>query len=169
MAKEAIVHGWHIASDNKKDDAGVIQLVSPFGHGRTVVAQGMVSRAHTEAAESTQEETGEDEHVRLGGGLISGRNDMVKEEATESEQESAQQMGPDVDKLIVQVEDGPKRLPVAVGGGAVARVDEVVVAAPVREFIPQHQQGVLDPVFDILGGFQEGVGGGGKDPGVGSG
>lgn len=52
IAKEAIVHGWHIAPDNEKDDSGVVQLVSPLGHLRAVVAQGMVGCAHTQTAES---------------------------------------------------------------------------------------------------------------------
>ena len=159
-AKEAIVHGWHIAPNNEKDDASVVQLVSPLGHLGAVVGQGMVSGAHAQAAESAQEETGEDEDVRPRGGLISRGNDVVEEEAAKGEGDGAQEMSPDIDKLIVQVKDGPEGFKIAVGGAAVARVDEVVVAAPVGEFIPQHQQGVLDPVFNILGRLQQRVGSG---------
>lgn len=101
-----------------------------------MVAQGVVSRAHSQAAESAQEEAGKDEHVRLGGGLISRGNDVVQKEAAKGEQDGAQEMSPDVDKLIVQVEDGPEGFLIAVGSAAVACVDEVVVAAPMGEFIP---------------------------------
>lgn len=89
IAKEAIVHGWHIAPDNEKHDSSVIQLVSPLGHLGAVVGQGMVRSAHTQAAESAQEETGEDEDVRLGGGLISRGNGIVEKEAAKGERDGA--------------------------------------------------------------------------------
>lgn len=63
MTEEAVVQSRHVAADDEEHDAGVIQLVAPFGDLGGVVAEGVIRSGHAEAGHGAGEEAGEDEEV----------------------------------------------------------------------------------------------------------
>lgn len=123
----------------------------------------MERSAHAQADKGAREEAREHQHVNGGCSAVPGHDEgfeKVEGGQTESrEHDGPEEVGPDVDGLVVQAEKGGKGAPVAVAGLAVARVDEGVVAAPFGQVVPYQQQGCLNLLFDGLDGFEETVGG----------
>lgn len=68
-------------------------------------------------------------------------DEVLQEELRETEQEGREEVCPDVDRFIVQVEDGCKACPGAERFGSVAGRDEVVVAVPFGERGPGEELG----------------------------
>lgn len=64
-------------------------------------------------------------------------------------------MRPNVDKLIVRVEERGKGSPVAVALGAVAGLDKMVVAPPRRQVVPENYKGRGDLLLHVQGGLLE--------------
>lgn len=85
---------------------------------------------------------------------------MIQIQRPGDEDEGSEEVRPDVDGLVVQVEEGLEGVGVGGAGLAVARGDEGVVAAPGGEVVPENEEAVLELVLEGLGGGEEGVGGG---------
>lgn len=149
QAEEPVVQRGHVAADDEADDAGVVELVAPFGDSGAMVAEGMVGSAHAEAQGGAGEEAGKGEHVGAAGRRIARRYDAVQGQPGRREGDGAEQVRPDVDRLVVQGPDGPERGSIAVAVGPVPRADELVVAPPVRQVVPEHEQGSPNLGLDL--------------------
>lgn len=103
MAEEAVVQSRHVAADDEEHDARVIQLVAPFRDFGGVVAEGVVGGGHAETGHGAGEEAGEDEEVGGRCGLIAGGDDGVQERPAEEEGDGTEEVGPDVDGLVVEI------------------------------------------------------------------
>lgn len=79
---------------------------------------------------------------------------MIEPSADDGESKGAEEMGPDVDELVVDVEEGGEGAAVAVAVGAVPGHDEVVVAPPRRQVVPEHQQLRRDLMLNVLSCLQ---------------
>lgn len=159
-AVQAVVKSRNIASHDQGHDARVVQLVAPFGDVGAVIAQRVEGGTHAETDGGAAEEAAEDEDVAGGGAGIPGGHDVVQEEADEGEDQTAEQVGPDVDGLVVQPEQRPGRPKVRVGRLAVPRQDVVVVAPPRGQVVPEDEQCALDLGLDLLGLGHHRLGGG---------
>lgn len=159
VAEEAIVQRGHITTHNQEDNARVVELVPPHGHRGRVVGQRVKGGAHAEAAESAREEAGKDEQVRARGRLVARGDQGVQQGAAQGEGHRAEQVGPDVDALVVQVPEAGQRRAEAVARLPVAAEDEGVVAPPGRELVPEQEQRRLHLGFNLLGGREERLGG----------
>lgn len=151
VAEEAVVQSRHVATDDEEHDARVIQLVAPFRDLRGMVAEGMVSGGHAETGHGASEEAGEDEEVGGRCGLIAGGDDGVQERPAKEEGDGAEEVGPDVDGLVMEVAQAFEGAEVGVRVWAVAGDDEGVVAAPVGKVVPEDEEGALDFVFEGCG------------------
>lgn len=157
-AKEAIVKGRDIAADDKGHDAGVVELVAPAGDRLTVVDQGVESGAHTQARHGAGEEAGEDELIGTRRGLVARLDHAPEVERGNEGDERAEQVGPDVDGLVVKVEERAQRVTVRRPGAAVAAEDEGIVAAPGRQIVPEDEESrraVGCPASRAAGGMVE--------------
>lgn len=124
-----------------------------------MIAQRVEGGAHAETDGGAAEEAAEDEDVAGGGAGVPRSHDVVQEEADEGEDQTAEQVGPDVDGLVVQPEQRPGRPEVRVGRLAVPGQDVVVVAPPRGQVVPEDEQRALDLGFDLLGLGDHGLGG----------
>lgn len=126
-----------------------------------MITQRMIRRTHPQTQNRPAKEARKDQDIRLARRLVPRLDDMVQIQRAGDEDEGAEEVRPDVDGLVVQVEEGLEG--VGVGGArlAVARGDEGVVAAPGGEVVPEDEEAVLELVLEGLGGGEEGVGGGG--------
>lgn len=161
MAEEAVIQRRHIASHNQCHDARVIELVPPLGDLLAVIRQGVIRSAHAQTHDGTPKEARKDEHVGRIGGLIARANNDVDVQGRENGDDGAGEVRPDVDGLVVQVEERAGGLGVGGADGAVAGADEGVVAAPGGEVVPEEEELLLDFAFGLLDGREEGFGDGG--------
>lgn len=74
-------------------------------------------------------------------------------------------MRPDVDRFVVQVEDGDKGVAIGRVAGMVARANEGVVTSPGRQVVPEEIELGLGRIFGPVDGGEEGVFGGGRGGG----
>ena len=81
MAKQPVVQRRNIRPDNQKHDARVVEFVAPLGHGRTVVVDRVVCRAHAETEEGSSEEARKGNAVRASCQGVAGGGGVVEEEA----------------------------------------------------------------------------------------
>ncbi|KUI68940.1 hypothetical protein VM1G_11560 [Cytospora mali] len=99
----------YLHQNDQADNPGIVELVSPFCHARRVITKGMIRSAHAQTQARTGEETPEDEPVRPRGAGIprcnTGLEESVGQEPQGGEGDSAEEVGPDVDGLIVESED----------------------------------------------------------------
>jgi hypothetical protein len=141
LAKEAIIQRGHITPHNQRHDARVIQFVPPPCHGLAVVRQGVIRGAHAQAADGAAKEARQGELICARGRRVPRLHDGPAVKAGAYGDEGGDEVGPDVDGLVVQVEEGAEG--VGVGGAlvAVAGEDVVVVAAPGGEVVPEDEEG----------------------------
>lgn len=143
QAEESVVERGDIAADDEADDARVVELVAPLGDGRAVVHEGVEGGAHAQAGDGAGEEAAEDEQVAGAGRGVAGRHELEAavegQAADDGEGAAAQQVRPDVDTLVVHVEEGLQRGPVAAAVGPVPAPQELVVAPPLRQVVPVQQ------------------------------
>ena len=104
MAEEAVIESRHIAPHNQGDDARVIQLVAPFCNFRAMIRQGVIRGAHAEADDATPQEARKDEDIRRRSRLIARTNDEVQVGCGKNGDDCTGEMRPDVDGLVVQVQ-----------------------------------------------------------------
>lgn len=112
--------------------------------------------AHAKAGDGAGEEAREDEHVVAARRGVAGRDELeavVEGHATECrERAAAQQVRPDIDALVVHVEERPQRAAVAAAVRPVPPQQKLVVAPPRRQVVPvqQPKQRLLDFGLDLL-------------------
>lgn len=161
---KAIVQRRHVTAHDQEDDTGVVELVSPLGNVRAVVAERVERGAHAQAAERAREETREREYVRLGGAGVAGQDDRLEEvqrgEPRRGEGEGAEEVRPDVHRLVMQGEERGQRAQVAVARGSVTGGDVGVVTPPLLEVVPGQKSGGLDLLLNGLCRVQDGFSGG---------
>lgn len=119
----------------------------------------MVRGAHAQAQEGTAKETREDKHVRRRGRRVPRRNGRLEKTQGRDPQpykdDGAEEVRPDVDRLVVHGKHRGEGVAVAIAGGAVSRGDEGVVAAPVGQFVPGEEQGVFNLLFHCFNGVEK--------------
>ena len=138
-----------------------------------MVAQHMVRGTHTQTTDPPTKETPQHNKIRARGGRVARRDEQVQVRAGQREGQRAEEVRPDVDGFVVQVQERVQRGEERVGRGAVACVDGRVVAPPGRQVVPVDDAG--EGGFDGLSGgcgglaglFGGGVGGGGEGCGGG--
>lgn len=152
MAIKAVIHGRHITAHNKKHNARIIQLIPPLGDLGRMVAHGVVRGAHPQTRDGAGEKAPKDNHVGIARRLVARRDDGVQNRARNHEGDGAEEVGPDVDGLIVQIPQRAEGGAVGIGVGAVARDDELIVAAPGGQVVPEDEEGLFDFAFEGGGG-----------------
>lgn len=96
----------------------------------------MKRRAHAKAQNCATNKACEDEHVRWRSRIITRADDVVQVERTSDSYNGTDEMRPDVDGFIMQIEEGVKRVPVRRTNLTIARVNEGIIAAPGWEVAP---------------------------------
>lgn len=119
----------------------------------------MISGTHAETDGCAAKEAAKDDNVAASRGGVSRSHDAVQEETNERKGQTAEQVCPDVDGLVVQPEQGLERSQVRVGGLAVTGQDISIVASPGGKLVPENEQSVLDFGFDFLDLGHQGIGG----------
>jgi hypothetical protein len=99
---------------------------------------------HTQTHHGASKEACKDEDISATGTRVSRSNNSVNVGCTSEEDYGAEEVRPDVDRLIVHVEERTERMGVGVLGLTIAREDKGIVATPVGEVVPQKEQRVLD-------------------------
>lgn len=156
VAEEAVVQSRHVAPYNERHDTRVVELITPASNHFAVIQDGVKGGAHAETDDISTKVAGKGEDVGSVGGAVPRADNGVYVCGADDGSDGAEQMRPDVDKLIVDVEERAPAVGVGAADLAVARVDEAVVAAPGGQVIPEEEQRVLDLVLDGLGGVDDG-------------
>lgn len=95
-----------------------------------MVRQRVKRGAHAQTSRRAAKEAREDSHVGGLGGLVPRVHHLVNISCRGEGDDGAEEVRPDVDGLVVQVEEGAEGVRVGGAGLAVAGADVVVVAAP---------------------------------------
>lgn len=117
-----------------------------------MVRQSMIRGAHAETHHGTAKEARKDQHIRRIGRLIARMNHEIQPRRRDDGNDGAGKMRPDVDELVVQVEERAGGLGVGRADGPVAREDEGVVAAPGGEVVPEQEELLLDFLLGVFDG-----------------
>lgn len=137
---KSIIQRRHITAYNQAHNARIVQFIPPLGHFGTMVTQRMKRRTHAQTQEGACKETAKHENVGPGSTRVAWRNELfvgIKGSSTQGrKQDGTGEVRPDIDRLIVQGEDGREGALVAVACGAVAGDDEGIVTAPFVEVVP---------------------------------
>lgn len=161
MAEKAVIQRRHITSHNQRHDARIIKLVPPLGNLLAMIRQGVIRSTHAQTHDGTPKEARKDEHIRRISRLIARANNHIDVYCSEDGDDGAGEMRPDVDGLVVQVEERAGGLGVGGADGAVAGADEGVVAAPGGEVVPEEEELLLDFALGLFDCCEEGFGDGG--------
>lgn len=127
VAVEAVVEAGEEGANDEDYDSQVVELISKRGHGVGVVRDCVEGGGQAEACRGGYEEGGECQEVGGGGGDIAGREDGVEVCREEEEEDGAQEVRVDVDRLVVEVEEGADGAFVGGGGWAVSAEDVGIV------------------------------------------
>lgn len=158
MAEEAVIQRRHIAAHDQRHDARIIKLVAPFGNLLAVVHQGVIRRAHAQTHHGAAEEARKDQDIRRIGRLVARMDHKIEVDARDDGDDGPREVRPDVDKLVVQVEERPGRLGIRWADGPVAGPDEGVVAAPGGQIVPEEEKLLFDFLLDLLYRAEAGFG-----------
>lgn len=99
----------------------------------------MVGRGHAETKGGADKEARKCGDVGHGRGPVARRKDLIQADSGRDSHQRWQQMGVDIDTLIVEVRQGLERGQKGGRCWPVAAVDMVVVAQPSRQFVPDQQ------------------------------
>lgn len=119
-----------------------------------VVQHRVKGGAHAEAYDGAAKEARKGGHVFGCGALVPRVDDGIQIRGARDRRQGAEEVRPDVDRLVVDVEEGAGAVGVGAADLAVAGVDERIVAAPGGEVVPELEEAVLDLVLDGLGGAE---------------
>lgn len=112
----------------------------------------MKGSAHTQTHHGSSKEARKHGHIGDVGGRIPRADHSVHVRRAYECHRGPEEVRPDVDGLVVEVEEGAQRVRVGPAGLPVAREDEGVVATPGGEVIPEDEQRVLELGLEALGG-----------------
>lgn len=156
LAEEAVIQRRHVAAHDEGHDSRVIQLVAPAGDLGAVIHDGVKGRAHAQAQDGAAKEARKDGNVGGASRVVPRMDHAVEICGDDDGNKSAKEVRPDVDKLVVQVEEGAGRVGVGAADLAVAGMNKGIVAAPGGEVIPELEERVFDLVLYGLGGADGG-------------
>lgn len=80
---------------------------------------------------------------------------MIQPSPYSGKEDGAEEMRPDVNEIVMDVEDRGEGPPVAVAVRTVSRDDVMVIAPPGRQVVPQHKQRRGDLLLYVPGGLYE--------------
>ncbi len=128
-----------------------------------MINERMERGAHAQTHHRAAKEARKSADIRARGKGIALTHDAIQAPQRDAHgDDGAEEVRPDVDGLVVQVEEGAQGVRVRAADGPVARADEGVVAAPGGQVVPQVEEGVLGFLLEGLDSVDDGVRRGGR-------
>jgi hypothetical protein len=105
LGNEPIVDTRDETAPDQTDNPDMIQSLAKGSYEFGMVHKSMIRRRHAQACHSTNEETGEDHHIFPRGHFETRSCDAVHEHRSNSRENGADEVSPDIYSLIVKMDD----------------------------------------------------------------
>lgn len=120
-----------------------------------MIYKGVKRCAHSQTQNGSAKEARKDKYIRGGSFFVARMNDVVHVCGRYDGGHRSQEVRPDIDRLIVQIEQRLKRVEVGSADLAVPRANEGVIATPCGQVVPEKEEFGFSLLFERLQGGED--------------